>query len=126
MSKGPGNGTLESNREAMDRFLDRLRQSPNVTKACKAAHIPRSTAYTWRNKWKTFADEWDEALEEAVDLLVDKAWKMALTDNERMIMFLLKAHRRDVYGDKVEVDQSGDMTLRIEYINDWRSGVDAD
>lgn len=98
MSRGPGNGTLESNREAMDRFLDRLRLSPNVTKACKAAGVPRSTVYTWRSKWVTFANQWDEALEEATDLLVDKAWKMALADNERMIMFLLAAHRPDVYG----------------------------
>ena len=92
----------------MDRFLDRLRQSGNVRLACQAAGIPRRTAYNWRGKWSTFSDEWQEALDDALDILEGKAWERAAQHSDRLLMFLLKAHRRDVYGDKQELDVTTD------------------
>ena len=71
------NGTLAGNREAMDAFLDRMRQSGNVYLSCRAAGIPRSTVYRWRAKWSTFAAQWDEAKEDAVDRLDAEAWRRA-------------------------------------------------
>ncbi len=100
-------GTLASNRAAMDRFLDKLRDNGNVRLACKAAGVPRSTAYRWRTKFKTFADEWDEALEDACDILEGIAWKRAVSgQSDRLLMFLLKAHRPDRFASrsKQEVD----------------------
>jgi len=126
MSKGPGNGTLESNREAMDRFLEKLRESGDVSLSARAAGISRSTVYDWRRKWKTFEGEWDDAKEEGVDGLEGEAWRRARKHSDRLLMFLLKAYRRDVFGDQVKVDQSVDAKLSIEYINDWRSNVDED
>ena len=93
----------------MQLFLDKFRNSGNVRMACRSAKIPRSTAYYWRNKYKTFRKAWDEAKEDACDILEGKAWKIAVEDeNERMIMFLLKAHRREVYGDQVDVTTGGE------------------
>ena len=98
----------------MDRFLDRLRQSGNVRLACQAAGIPRRTAYNWRGKWSTFSAEWDEALDDALDILEGKAWERAAQHSDRLLMFLLKAHRRDVYGDKQELDvTSGGEPIRV-------------
>ena len=110
------NGTLASNREAMDRFLDKLRHSGNVRLSCKAAGVPRRTAYNWRDKWKTFADEWAEALEEALDILEAEAWRRAVEESsDRLLMFLLKAHRRGLYGDKQELDiRVNDVDAAIE------------
>jgi len=111
------NGTLASNRAAMESFLDRLRGSGNVRLSCRAAGVPRSTAYRWRDKWATFAAEWEEAKEDACDMLEAEAWKRA-TDgqSDRLLMFLLKAHRRDVYGDVVRTELTTphglDITLR--------------
>jgi len=105
------NGTLASNRDAMDRFLDKLRNSGNIRLSCKAAGVPRSTAYRWRDKFKTFADEWDEAMEDACDFLEGTAWQRATEgQSDRLLMFLLKAHRPDRFADrsKAEVDLTSD------------------
>jgi len=99
------NGTLASNRAAMNRFLDKLRNSGNVRMACRAAGIPRRTAYNWRDKWATFHDEWDEALEDACDFLEGEAWRRAVENNsDRLLMFLLKAHRPERFKDRSEAD----------------------
>ena len=105
------NCTLASNRKAMDRFLAKLRDSGNIRLSCRAAGIPRRTVYDWREKWKTFAAEWDEALEDACDVLEGTAWKRAVDSSDRLLMFLLKAHRREKYGDKVE--WSGELTTQV-------------
>lgn len=88
------NGTLMERRPAMDRFLESLRDTGNVRLACLAAGVPRRTAYNWRKKWKTFANEWEEALDDAVDTLEEEAWKRAVKGNsDGLLKFLLKAHR---------------------------------
>ena len=109
MGNGNGtNGTLASNREAMDRFIEKLRNSGNVRLACRAADVPRSTAYRWRDKWTTFADEWAEALEDACDILEGEAWKRAVEDkSDRLLMFLLKAHRPDKFKERTQTEVSG-------------------
>ncbi len=97
-------GTLAANRPAMERFLSKLRDSGNVRLSCQAAGVPRRTVYNWRKQWKSFAEEWDEALEEACDILEATAWQRAVKEgSDRLLMFLLTAHRRDVYGQRVAV-----------------------
>ena len=117
------NGTLAKNRAAMDRFLDRLRGTGNIRASCEAAAIPRTTAYRWRNTWKTFADQWDEALEDAVDILEAKAWKRATEESDRLLMFLLEAHRKQKYGKRVELTGAGgaELTIRVLYGSDGTS-----
>ena len=91
------NGTLASNRKLMADFIAKFRDCGNVRLACEAAGVPRRTAYNWRERWATFRDEWDEAEEDAVDKLDAEAWKRAIKGSDRLLMFLLQAHRRDVY-----------------------------
>ena len=104
----------------MDRFLDKLRESGNVRLSCEAADVNRRTVYRWREKWATFADEWQEALDDALDLLEAEAWRRARKTSDRLLMFLLQAHRRDVYGDRVQVDQNVEGKIVVEYVSDWR------
>ena len=99
--------TLAGNRKAMDRFLERLAQTGNVALSARAAGVQRCTVYRWRDKWVTFAKEWDNALDEALDMLEGMAWKRAAKQSDRLLMFLLKAHRRGFYGDKQEIEHSG-------------------
>jgi len=114
MSESNGNGTLASNREAMNRFLDRMRQSGNVYLSAKAAGVPRRTVYYWRKKWSTFAAEWNDAKDDAVDKLDAEAWRRA-TDgaSDRLLMFLLKAHKPSVYNPVVKQELSGDLGIQI-------------
>ena len=105
---GSTNGTLASNRVAIERFLAKMRDSGNVRLSCMAAGVPRRTVYNWRNKWSTFAAEWDEAKEDACDILEGEAWKRAVQgQSDRLLMFLLKAHRREVYGDMIRQELTG-------------------
>lgn len=115
------NGTLAKNRPAMARFLDKLRESGNVRLSCEAADVNRRTVYRWREKWSTFADEWQEALDDALDLLEAEAWRRARKTSDRLLMFLLQAHRRDVYGERVQVDQNVKGGWTVTYVHDWRN-----
>jgi len=120
------NGTLASNRAHMDRFLGKLRESGNVRLACEAADVPRSTVYRWREKWSTFGDEWQDALDDALDLLEAEAWRRARKSSDRLLMFLLKAHRREVYGDVVRNEVSGPdgEPLTVKFIDSNLSSDD--
>jgi len=98
------NGTLLKNRPYMDRFLEKLRNSGNIRLSCHAAGIPRQTAYNWRNKYATFRDEWDEAMEDACDILEAEAWKRSVDgQSDRLLMFLLMAHRPDKYKERHDI-----------------------
>ena len=102
------NGTLAHNRKFMDVFLEKLRDSGNVRLSCKAAGVPRRTVYNWRDKWVTFADEWDEALEDACDILEMEAWKRAVNEkSDRLLMFLLKAHRPEKFKERTATEITG-------------------
>jgi len=97
-------------KECQEKFLAKLCEAGNVREACKAATINRTTAYRWRYKYKDFAKRWAVALEDACDILVAKAWSRATKDDsDRVLMFLLKAHRKGVYGEKVDVTSGGEV-----------------
>ncbi len=50
---------------ARDHFLDCLQQLGSARAACRAAKLPRSTLYKWRDVEPDFAEEWREALARA-------------------------------------------------------------
>lgn len=54
-----------------------LAESGNVTLAAQAANIERSTAYDRRNSNEVFAVLWDDAMEQAADLLEAEARRRA-------------------------------------------------
>jgi hypothetical protein len=94
----------------MDTFIETLRNHANVRLACDKAGISRVTAYRWRNRWQTFADRWDEALEDATDTLEAVAWARAtrkVAPSDRLLVLLLKAHRPDKYGDSQRIEHTG-------------------
>ena len=89
-------------------FIAALRNSGNVRASCLAAGIARKTAYVWRDRWATFADEWAEALEDSCDVLEAEARRRGMSVSDRLLMFLLKAHRPEVFGEKQQVDITSD------------------
>lgn len=84
--------------------------------AAEKAGVSRSQAYQYRKKDKTFAQAWDDALQAALDELETELRRRAMqgieqpvyfggkecgrirTYNDNLGMFLLRAHRSDVYG----------------------------
>jgi hypothetical protein len=113
-------------------FLDSLRTLPNVQRACREAEVTRSVAYRHREQVKSFAEQWDKALAEGVEAAEAEAWRRAMEGNDKpvfylggecgrireysdtLLIFMLKAHKRTVYGDKaVTVDQLRDYAGRM-------------
>ncbi len=109
-------------------FIERLKATGNVTLAAIGAGVNRQHAYRTRNRNKTFRRRWDDALDQAVDLLDGEARRRATgikrdiyyagevvgTENvysDSLLMFLLKAHRPTLYRDNVKVEHSGGMDV---------------
>jgi hypothetical protein len=120
-------------------FLAALTVSPNVTAAAKAAGIARPYAYQCRDNDPSFAQEWDAALEAAIDSLEQECWNRAMGNNikflfdkdgspllhphtgqpyyehqasDAMATLLLKAHRPDKYKDRSALDLNAQVTTK--------------
>jgi len=111
------NATPEKGREWWPRFLAALRNSGNVRAACQAAGIDRRTAYRNRHQYKGFARHWDEALEDACDVLAAEAWQRARSSSDLLLIFLLKAHRPEIYRETTRIQQehSGQVGVALSW-----------
>ena len=121
-------------------FIERLKATGNITLAARGAGVTRQNAYQTRSRNKTFRRQWDEALDEAVDLLDGEARRRATgmkrdvwyagrvvgtetVYSDKLLMFLLRAHRPRVYRDNVAVEHpggmeiAGDRKVTFEFVN---------
>lgn len=74
-------------------FLDVFRQNANVTEACKAAGVGRTSVYRHLKDDVTFAADYEVARQEAVDSLQKVAWARAKDGlSDTMLIYLLKVH----------------------------------
>lgn len=122
-------------------FLRRLAACGNVSKAANEAKITRNTAYRHRKSNSRFKQSWDNALEQAADIMEAEAWRRAVKGvkepvgwykgkpggavrhySDTLLIFLLKAHRPERFRENVNVQQSGDIKIRVEY-GDGRGGT---
>ena len=96
-------------------FIAGLNATPVVLMACIAASISRTTAYEWRNNDEAFAQDWDEALANSIDMLEVEAHRRGFEGtlepvfhqgeecgqirkfSDTLAIFLLKAHRPQRY-----------------------------
>jgi len=85
------------------KFIETLEAQGTVLHACKAAGISRQTAYRWHREDPEFADAWDEAHENAVDVVESTIYQQAVGGNTLAGFFYLKAHR-PMYRDRVSID----------------------
>ena len=90
-------------------FIETLEAQGTVSHAAKAAGVSRWTAYRWRQDDLEFADQWDEAIENAVDAVENVIYQRALSGDVIAAIFYLKAQRpkfRDRLNINVEQVQS--------------------
>jgi len=88
--------------EWREAFIAVLRGSGNVRHSCLQAGISRETAYKWRKEDKTFADRWEDAKEDAVEMLEYEARVRAMDSSDVLLMFLLKALKPEKYRERYE------------------------
>lgn len=78
-------------------FLGALAAGNSVTASCQAAGVGRVSVYEWRHDDEAFADQWDDAVEQSVDLLEDEARRRAMAQSDTLLIFLLKSRRPSIY-----------------------------
>jgi hypothetical protein len=85
------------------KFIETLEAQSTVLHAAKAAGISRWTAYRWRQEDLDFAARWDQALENAVDVVENTLYQKAVSGDTICMIFYLKAHR-PIYRDRLNID----------------------
>lgn len=85
-------------------FLTALRNSGNVRASAQKVGISRRLAYKVREEEPEFKKLFDDAQEDAIDLLEAMARKRAMEGDTTLLIFMLKSLRRSVYGDRLRVD----------------------
>lgn len=107
-------------------FLAQLSQNANVLLSCKTAKVSRAYVYETRNSDAEFAKLWDAAVDEAIDVLEEEAWRRAVKGvtepvfgslghgqgtgevgqvqkySDVLLIFLMKAGRPQKYRERVE------------------------
>ena len=99
-------------------FLAALAAWPDVSKACEAAGISRRTAYRERQRDEDFALAWHDAINVSLDQVEAALIERALKSDTTAAIFLLKSHRRDVYGDNLKLEHSGRIGHDLEGLDD--------
>jgi hypothetical protein len=99
-------------------FLISLRMHGVITAACLDAGISRTMAYKAKELDSDFAERWQDALEQACDVLEFEAKKRALVHSDTLMIFLLKAHRPEKYRDRVEVNLKVKPSKPLEQMTD--------
>jgi hypothetical protein len=118
------------------KFITRLCQTGNISAACRKAKITRQGAYQSRDADELFKAAWDEALiisTEALELearrraaigvqepVFHQGMQVALVRkySDTLLIFLLKAHKPEMYRERVEASHSGEVTIRVLYGNE--------
>jgi hypothetical protein len=111
------------------RFLEALTQTCNVSASCEIAGLARETAYYWKSRDLDFSAAWDEAMERGLDALEDEVMRRAKDGvaepvyyqgrvvgetprySDVLAMFILKSKRRDVWGEKQQLDVSANIMM---------------
>lgn len=81
-------------------FLRHLEESGSVSFAAQRAGIARNTVYLRRKVDPEFALGWKNAMAMAADALRDAAITHAHDGDDRLLMYLLRTLRPEVYGRK--------------------------
>ena len=80
-------------------FLLGLVGKCSVHHAAKAAGVGRRTVYTWREGDAKFAQNWEDALEDALDVLEASLYERAMNGDTTAGIFLLKGRRAGIFRD---------------------------
>ena len=113
-------------------FLEALKQTCNITKACEESGLPRTSAYEWKAEDPEFATDWQKALDIAADLLEEEALRRAKEGtlkpvfqggqlvghiqeySDTLMIFLLKGAKPKKYMDRLVQEVSGPAGAPIQ------------
>jgi len=84
-------------------FLQGLRETGVVLRACDRADITRQLAYIWRSAYPEFKQLWDDALEDPVDEVEETLLKMARSGNNVTATMSYLRHNRAKYREETRI-----------------------
>lgn len=114
-----GSATLQRTKRTQERALAAFRELGTVSAACLSVGIGRRTWYDMLERDAEFAREVMEASEAVADELEAEAIRRAQNGSDALLMFLLRARRRPIYGDKQELTiVSPDVRVRVSRMVD--------
>jgi len=76
-------------------FLTVLAQTANVRLSARKAGISKKTAYKHRATDPEFAEQWEDAVDQALGTLEGEAYRRALTTSDHLLWKLLQVHDPD-------------------------------
>ena len=78
-----------------------------IGRACDNVGVSRRRHEKWLEMYPTYRKRYDEVKDMFVDGLEMIAISRAKEKSDSLLTLLLKAHRREVYGDKTELNHTG-------------------
>jgi hypothetical protein len=119
-------------KKAQETFLLAFRSEANLTSAAKIAGVDRQTAYDWCKRYPAFKALYDDAEQEANDVIRGEIHRRAVLGYEEnvyqlgkycgtitrysdaLLMFQAKA-RMPEYREKQQIEHSGSVTFKTEW-----------
>lgn len=101
--------TLQETKELMKRVLVEYVKCGVIGTACDYAGVRRKTHTEWMHKYDVYRERFEELKEKFVDGIEVVGMEKARNGSDSMIQFMLKAHRREIYGDKSQVELAGSL-----------------
>jgi len=86
-----------------DRFIEVFAVTGNVRLAATAAGVSRDAPYKRAQVDASFARDWLQAREDAVDMLEAEARRRAMSSSDSLLIFLLKSLRPETFRDRVDI-----------------------
>lgn len=99
----------------LDKFIEVLKETCNVSAAAKAALTDRSSLYALRKLDPEFAKQWDDALEEAYDGLEAEARRRAFAG------YTSKWEPDPLTGERIEIERKYSDSLAALMLGSYRS-----
>ena len=90
--------------ELMREVCQLVEETNNITEACRRLNLSRAMVGSWMVKNEAFALAIREAKEGKVDDLEAEVYRRGMTESDRAALAYLKAHRRETWGDQVDVN----------------------
>lgn len=111
--------TLERTEQSRARVIEFFEQTGRVDRACELAGVSRGSHYAWM-KDADYKATFEAARDRAIDLLEDKARERAMSgESDRLLEFLLRGLRPDVYGDRMKLagDKDAPLTITVKRLD---------
>lgn len=95
-------------KQEMSKILEEYAKTGVIGAACDLAGVRRKDHYLWLKEYEDYKEMFEIVRDRFVDGLELVAIERAKDKSDSLLQMLLKAHRREVYGDTSELNVKGE------------------